>query len=166
MGQPTTDLPKLDNKKTKNAIEGVFEKYQIFKNTIFELREATITASYQDRPSGPTNVTSDSTADIAVFNVFAPEHRRQFCKNVEQAVNQLYPKYREIIELRYLGDDMPTDYAVYNFKMEHPVSKDTYAKLRRKAFQNLAYSFHAFGIINIQSLVDTKRANIRTSSYE
>ncbi|TQS01408.1 ArpU family phage packaging/lysis transcriptional regulator [Paenibacillus ottowii] len=166
MSQPTTDLPKLDNKKTKNAIVGVFEKYQIFKNTIIEQREATITASYQDRPSGPTNVTSDSTANVAIFNVFEPEHRRQFCENVELAVSYLYPKYREIIELKYLGDDMPTDYAVYNFKMDHPISKDTYAKLRRKAFQNLAYSFHAFGIINIQSLIDTKRANIRTSSFE
>ncbi|MGG1649683.1 ArpU family phage packaging/lysis transcriptional regulator [Paenibacillus sp. NRS-1780] len=153
MGQSTTGLPQLDRTKTKIVIKGVFERYQIFKSTIFEEREVSITASYQDRPSGPTNVTSDSTANTAIHNAFFPEYRRQFCREVELAVSQLKPKQREIIELRYLTDDPPKDYEVYDIKLKVPINKDTYAKLRREAFHTLAYSFSAFGIIDISTLI-------------
>ncbi|MGG0171364.1 hypothetical protein ABEY25_14780 [Paenibacillus dokdonensis] len=69
MTQMSFELPELDRKKTQTAVEAALEKYRIFKAITFEEREAGVTASATERFHGPTNVTSDQTADIAIYNV-------------------------------------------------------------------------------------------------
>ncbi|MEY9097021.1 ArpU family phage packaging/lysis transcriptional regulator [Paenibacillus sp. RC84] len=146
-------LPVLDHKKTQVAMDSVFEQYRLFKSTTFLRREVKTTASYSERFHGPTNVTSDSTADTAIYNVFQPEYQEQFCKAVEAAVNELGSRHREIIECRYLSKDKFTDSEVYNARLNPPISKDTYSKLRNEAFQALAYSFDTLDLIKIESLL-------------
>ncbi|WP_217563051.1 ArpU family phage packaging/lysis transcriptional regulator [Paenibacillus sp. GbtcB18] len=146
-------LPELDHKKTQVAMDSVFEQYRLFKSTTFQRREVKTTASYSERFHGPTNVTSDSTADTAIYNVFQPEYRERFCEAVDAAVGMLATRHQELIRCRYLSKDKFTDSEVYNTRLDPPVSRDTYSKLRNEAFQALAYSFDTLELIKIENLL-------------
>ncbi|MCY9765030.1 transcriptional regulator [Paenibacillus alvei] len=144
MDQLSFELPELDRKKTQTAVEDALEKYRIFKYVSFEEREASITASYSDMPRSNTNVTSDQTADIAIYNTDMQEARKTYCDRIERAVRRLPRMERFLIEERYMSDDAEyiTDYNVYCFKFQPPIGKDTYAKIRWKAFYKLALSLN------------------------
>ncbi|GKS13315.1 ArpU family transcriptional regulator [Paenibacillus chitinolyticus] len=132
------EMPELDRKKTKTAVEGALLKYRMYKTITFEERTATITSSYTEKFHGPTNVTSDQTASIAIYNVEEPERRRRYCERIEMAVSRLHPKERLLIEERYMKDDYVKDYAVYNHSFDPPISAVTYSSIRWKAFYKLA----------------------------
>lgn len=148
--QLSFELPELDRKKTQAAVEGALEKYRIFKYMSFDEREASITQSYDPRYHGATNTTSDQTAAIAIHNVDSQAARRAYCERIERAVKRLPRMERFLIEERYMADDSEyiTDLQVYNFRFQPPVSKDTYAKIRWKAFYKLALS------LNVQVIMD------------
>jgi len=145
-------LPELDRRKTQTAIESLFEKYRIYKTITFEAREASLTASYTERFHGPTNVTSDQTAQIAVYNVDVPAARRAYCETVESIVDRLGEREKLIIRERYMKQDDVFDYKVYNYILDPPVSKDTYTKIRRKAFYKLALAFADLGLLKLEEL--------------
>ncbi len=153
MTQMSFELPELDRKKTQAAVESALEKYRIFKTITFEEREASITASSTERFHGPTNVTSDQTADVAIYNVYEPQARQQYCEKVERAVNKLYPRERLLIQERYMKDETVTDLKFYNFIFNPPISKDLYAKIRWTAFYRLAFNLDYFKIIDIKKLL-------------
>lgn len=136
------ELPELDRKKTQEAVEAALEKYRIFKYLAFEDREASITAGYTERFHGPANVTSDQTADIAIYNVDVPAQRKAYCEKIERAVKRLHPKERLILEERYMKEDYNgeyvRDYQIYSFVFNPPISNMTYSKIRWKAFYRLA----------------------------
>ncbi|MED4124067.1 ArpU family phage packaging/lysis transcriptional regulator [Halalkalibacterium halodurans] len=138
------DLPELDQKKTKEAVEAALEKYRLFKYLTFEEREASITASPEERFHGPTNQTSDQTAQVAIYNADQQEYRRQYCERIERAVKRLPPLERFLIERRYMAEDAEhkTDLKVYSFEFQPPISYGTYAKHRWKAFYKLALSLN------------------------
>ncbi|GIP38585.1 hypothetical protein J31TS4_18650 [Paenibacillus sp. J31TS4] len=154
--QQSFELPELDRKKTQRAVEAALEKYRIFKTMPFEEKEATITAGYQERFHGPTNVTSDQTAEIAIYNTFIPAMRKEYCEKVERSVNKLYPRERLLITERYMKDELMTDLKMYSFVFNPPISKDTYAKIRWMAFYSLAFNFDYYRIVNITELVKTR----------
>lgn len=133
-------LPELDRKKTQRAVEAALEKYRIYKYLTFEEREASITASYEERFHGPTNQTSDQTANIAIHNVDAQAARKAYCERIERAVRQLPRMERFLIEKRYMAADAKyiTDYHVYCFEFQPPISATTYIKIRWHAFYSLA----------------------------
>ncbi|CAH1215135.1 hypothetical protein PAECIP111891_04213 [Paenibacillus allorhizoplanae] len=136
-------FPDLDGGETKKALMGVFEHYHLCKYMEFVEREATLTASYEDRPSGPTNVTSDQTSNIAIYNVDEKARRKAFCERVERAVRHLAPKERLLIEERYLkpydkNGEPIKDYQVYNFVFNPAIGKDQYTKIRKTALYKLA----------------------------
>ncbi|GIO67830.1 ArpU family phage packaging/lysis transcriptional regulator [Paenibacillus sp. JTLBN-2024] len=145
-------LPELDRRKTQTAIEALFEKYRIYKTITFEAREASITASYTERFHGPTNVTSDQTAQIAVYNVDVPAARRAYCETIESVVDRLGERERLIIRERYMKQDDVFDYKVYNYILDPPVSKDTYTKIRTRAFYKLALAFADLGLLKLDGL--------------
>lgn len=138
MEQMSFELPELDRKKTQDAVEAALEKYRLFKTITFEEREASITASYSERFHGPTNQTSDQTANIAIYNVDTQAARRAYCERIERAVRRLHPKERLLIEERYMKSAYVYDYVVYNQIFNPAISAGTYAKLRRNAFYQLA----------------------------
>lgn len=148
------DLPELDGKKTKAAIERVMSKYRNYKYIYFEEREASVTASYEDRPSGPTNVTSDQTASIAIFNVDARQSRVDYCQRVERAVNELPRKESHLIQKRYMGNNSEyiTDQQVFSFEFQPPIGKDTYTKIRRKAMYRLILKLDDLKIIKLSEI--------------
>jgi len=133
-------LPELDRKATQKSVEAALEKYRIYKYLTFEEREATITASYELREGGRTNVTSDQTASIATHNVDAVAARKAFINRIERAVNRLPRMERFLIEERYLSENAEyiTDYNVYTQVFQPPISEGTYIKRRWKAFYKLA----------------------------
>jgi ArpU family phage transcriptional regulator len=144
--QVAFDLPELDQKQTKIAVEEALERYRIFKYLDFEEREPSITAGYAERFHGPTNVTSDMTASIAIHNVDVPEMRKRHCEKVELAVRRLHPKERTLIQERYMKEDFEEgyirDFQIYNFKFNPPISAGTYKNIRWKAFYKLALALN------------------------
>jgi ArpU family phage transcriptional regulator len=131
-------LPELDRKRTQAAVEAALEKYRIFKTITFDEREAGTTAGYNERFHGPTNVTSDQTAQIATHNVDVPAQRQVYCERIERIVKRLHPKERLLIEARYMKESYLFDHAVYNHIFNPPISWGTYNKLRRNAFYQIA----------------------------
>jgi ArpU family phage transcriptional regulator len=138
------ELPELDRKATQAKVEEHLEKYRLFKYLTFEEREASLTASSEIRYHGPTNLTGDQTASIAIFNADEQERRKKFCERIERAVQRLPKMERFLIEERYLCDDSEytTDYNVYCFKFQPPISATTYSKIRWKAFYRLALNLN------------------------
>lgn len=145
-------LPELDRRKTQNAVEAIFEKYRIYKTITFEVRETSVTASYTERFHGPTNVTSDQTASVAIYNVDMPAARKQYCEMIESIVERLGDREQTLIRERYMKQDDVFDYKVYNHILEPPVSKDTYTKIRTRAFYKLALALADRGLLKLQEL--------------
>lgn len=139
MGQ-LSFLPEIDRKLTQAAVEDALEKYRMYKFLTYEEREASVTAGYNERFHGPTNVTSDQTADIAVHNVDKQAQRKWYCERVERVVRRMPRMERFLIEERYLTKehDYITDYHVYNHVFQPPISEGKYSKIRWKAFYKLA----------------------------
>ncbi len=145
-------LPELDRRKTQTAVEGLLEKYRIYKMITFEAREASVTASYTERFHGPTNVTSDQTAQIAAYNVDVPAARKAYCEMIESIVDRLSERERTVIRERYMKQDEVFDYKIYNYVLDPPVSKDTYTKIRTKAFYKMALAFADRGLLGLEEL--------------
>ncbi|OMD26137.1 transcriptional regulator [Paenibacillus odorifer] len=160
MTQITFELPELDRKLTQAAVEAALEKYRIYKAITFEDREANITASYEDRPSGPTNVTSDQTANIAIYNVDTPADRKAYCERIERAVTKLPRRERLLISERYLNTDCDFDYVVFNQIFDPPIGETTYYKLKWKAFYKIALA------LNIQVIKDGKKETENTANQQ
>ncbi|QCT04111.1 phage transcriptional regulator, ArpU family [Paenibacillus algicola] len=145
-------LPELDRRKTQQAIEALFEKYRIYKTITFEARETDLTALYGDRSQGPTNGTSEQTAQAENTNMDVPAARKQYCDTIDLMVERLSEREQRLIRERYLKQDDVYDYKVYNHMLEPPVSKDTYAKIRSRAFYKLALAFADRGMLHLEKL--------------
>ncbi|CAH1055945.1 ArpU family phage packaging/lysis transcriptional regulator [Paenibacillus pseudetheri] len=133
-------LPEIDRERTQAAVEAALYKYRENKFLTFEEREANVTGSYEDRPSGPTNITSDQTANIAIYNVDSQSYRKSFCERIERVVNRMPKMEGFLIKERYMTTehDYITDQKVYNFSFKPPISAPTYIKIRWRAFYKLA----------------------------
>lgn len=145
-------LPELDRRKTQSAVEAVFEKYRIYKTITFEVRETSVTAPYTERFHGPTNVTSEQTASVAIYHVDMSAARKQYCEIIESIVERLGDREKTLIRERYMKQDDVFDYKVYNHILEPPVSKDTYTKIRTRAFYKLALALADRGLMKLQEL--------------
>ncbi|WP_028547050.1 ArpU family phage packaging/lysis transcriptional regulator [Paenibacillus taiwanensis] len=143
------DLPEMDKEATRRNVEAVFEKYRMYKQIGYEVRETRLTSSYTARVHGETNRISDQTGDIAADNVDIPEKMRAYCERVEKAVSRLPEKERQLITDRYLKDDDVYDYQVYNFTFDPPLTEYSYYKLKWRAVSKLAIS------LNVQVFVVT-----------
>lgn len=137
-------LPEIDRKETQQAVENELEKYRLFKYLEFEEREASITASAEERFHGPTNQTSDQTGSIAIYNADQRKMRQAFINRVERAVARLPKLERFLIEERYMSTESEyiTDYNVYCHKFQPPISAVTYDKIRWKAFYRVALNLN------------------------
>ncbi|MNW54597.1 hypothetical protein D3C74_322050 [compost metagenome] len=133
-------LPDIDKKKTQVAVEEALKIYRIYKFLTFEEHEVNITTSYNERFHGPTNVTSDSTAQIAIYNADVQAQRKRYCDRIERIVRRMPRMERFLIEERYMTKehDYITDYNVYTQVFHPPVSEGTYSKVRWRAFYKLA----------------------------
>ncbi|WP_019908278.1 ArpU family phage packaging/lysis transcriptional regulator [Paenibacillus sp. HW567] len=148
-----SSLPDLDRRRTQVAIESLLEKYRIFKTVTFEAKEAGITYSYTERFHGPTNSITDQTAAIATHNVDVPAARRAYCATLDSVVDRLNKREQQLVQERYMRRDEIYDYTVYNHVFDPPVSKDTYVKIRSKAFYKMALALTDLGLLSLGSLM-------------
>lgn len=149
-------LPELDRRRTQVAIESMLEKYRIFKTVTFEAKEASTTYSYTERFHGPTNTVTDQTAAIASYNVDIPAARRAYCSAIDSVVERLDTREQQtLVRERYMRRDEMYDYTIYNHVFDPPVSKDTYVKIRSKAFYKMALALTDLGLLSLQTLVTT-----------
>ncbi|MBO0961457.1 transcriptional regulator [Neobacillus sp. MM2021_6] len=137
-------LPEIDRKATQHKVEQHLEQYRLFKYLAFEDREASITASTEERFHGPTNVTSDQTSNIAIYNVDQQKFRDNFIFRTERAVDRLPKMEKFLIQERYMSSESEylTDFHVYYHKFQPAVSEKTYSKIRWKAFYKLALNLN------------------------
>lgn len=138
------ELPELDRKETQKAVEDALSKYRLYKYLSFEEREASITANYDITGGGRGNKISDQTSSIAIYNIDQQEYRKKFCERMERAVNRLPRMERFLIEERYMTNESEyiTDYNVYSFKFNPPITAKTYSKIRWRAFYRLALNLN------------------------
>lgn len=149
------ELPALDRKATQKKVELALENYRIFKYIDFEEEEANITSTFDDVGGGRTNTISDQTGNVAMHNIDEREYRRQYCERIERAVKRLPKMERFLIEERYMSEEAEyiTDYNVYCFKFQPPVSEKTYSRIRWKAFYKMALNLN-LAILNKESHSD------------
>lgn len=57
-----------------------------------------VTGNSEIRYHGPTNVTSDQTGDIAIYNTDQQEYRKNYCERMERATKRLPKMERFVIE--------------------------------------------------------------------
>lgn len=138
------ELPELDRKATQKEVEAALEKYRIFKHLTFEEKETSITTTLDDVGGGKSNTISDSTGNTATHNIDQQTKRCKYCERIEKNVRRLPKMERFLIEERYMSDEAEyiTDYNVYCFKFQPPISAMTYAKIRWKAFYKLALNLN------------------------
>lgn len=148
----TFELPELDRKATQAAVESALERYRLFKYLTFEERESSVTASPDVRYHGPTNQTGDQTGSIAIYNADQQKLRKDYCERIERAVSRLPKMERFLIEERYMSEDAEylTDYKVYCFAFQPPISERTYVKIRWKAFYKLALNLNIAVLIGLE----------------
>lgn len=79
------------------------------------------------------------------------DEQQQIIQRIERAVNNLPNQERELISVRYmqLDSDYITDYEVYNYLLETPISPVTYALIRDRAVMKLALSLNIEGGVEI-----------------
>lgn len=148
-------LPELDRRLTQVTIENMLEKYRIFKTVTFEAKEAGITYSYTERFHGATNSVTDQTAAIATHNVDVPAARRAYCAMIDSVVERLTLREQQLVRERYLRREESYDYTIYNHVFDPPVSKDTYVKIRSKAFYKMALALADLQLLSLASLEKT-----------
>jgi len=73
--------------------------------------------------------------------------REEYARKVEAAVNALGGDEKNLVTQRYMIDFYRMDYQVYNFHFNPPISKDTYTKIRDRAFLKLFVVLSEQGLI-------------------
>ncbi|WP_083205112.1 ArpU family phage packaging/lysis transcriptional regulator [Bacillus sp. FJAT-27264] len=148
-----SSLPELDRRRTQITIESMLEKYRIFKTVTFEVKEAISTYCYTGHFHGPTNATTDQTTALATHNVDVPAARRAYCAAIDTVVERLDTREQQLVRERYMRRDEMYDYTIYNHVFDPPVSKDTYVKIRSKAFYKMALALTDLGLLSLDSLL-------------
>lgn len=75
-----------------------------------------------------------------------PEYKA-YVEVIESAVDSLSEPEKNLIRERYMVDFYRTDLRVYMVYLDPPISKDTYTKIRKRAFHKMFLSLRDQGII-------------------
>jgi phage transcriptional regulator, ArpU family len=126
---------EIDRETTRQRVEEYLETARIYRQIGFVRREMKVTASLEPRYHGPTNIVGKPAEEVAVWNADTEERMREITERVERAVGRLGKLEREIIQMRYLEDDV-YDYNVYS---ELHLSERKYYRLKSKAIYKLAF---------------------------
>lgn len=128
---------EIDREATRQAVEERLESARIYKQLGFVRRETKITASYEVKEGGSSNVISKSSENAAVFNVDTENRMKEQQEQVDRAVSRLGRTERRIIEARYMEDDEVFDYNVYN---DMHIGETKYYRMKSNAMYKLAFA--------------------------
>lgn len=152
-------LPELDRRKTQRAVEQIFDTYRIYRTITFEIKETKAT-DYTDKPAVPIR----SSGDKISGEMDEPAARKQYCDLIDSTVERLDERERLLLRERYMKSDDVFDYKVYNHIFDPPVSKDTYVKIRSRAFYKIALAFSDLGLLNLEDVLKTSGLSRKTGT--
>ncbi|TBX86167.1 ArpU family transcriptional regulator [Bacillus cereus] len=130
-------MPVIDEEKTKDAVEEVFEEYRRYLAMLPSDLLPKVTPSYSIVPPCVTNEFNSSTENIAIERIQFEEAREKFMTWVHIAVNRLPKKERKIIYMYYMEDHKGYDPDIMD---EVKLGRTTYYKVKGKALLRLAFS--------------------------
>ncbi|EJR67746.1 ArpU family phage packaging/lysis transcriptional regulator [Bacillus cereus] len=131
------NMPVVDTKKTKKAVEEVLESYREYLNTLPSNLMPKVTTMFLEVPPTFTNQFHSSTEDIAIERIELEQQRKEYMDWVHQAVNTLKPDERYIIFKSYMEEEIESD---LNIWLELGVGKTKYYKLKGSALLRLAFN--------------------------
>ncbi|MGM0853089.1 MAG: ArpU family phage packaging/lysis transcriptional regulator [Bacillota bacterium] len=138
MNEPVLMLPEIDRKKTKAAVESVFEKYRFYLLTIPEDMLPKVTTNYSLVPRS-SSIQFHSTTEQSVINKIELElERNKYIHWVLTGINRLSKVEREIVYKKYLYEEEVYDYEIYN---QIGISERKYYRLKARIFYKLAFIF-------------------------
>ncbi|MGC5327099.1 ArpU family phage packaging/lysis transcriptional regulator [Brevibacillus sp. SYSU BS000544] len=133
-------MPKINHIQTSKKVKEVLDLARSFIQMGFHPKiEVRVTAGYQLVPRSETNRFISSTESVAIKNVDIERMRTEHVRIVLEAVNSLAKKERELISIRWFGDDDLTDIEAY---IELDMTHATYYRVRSRAFYKLAHALH------------------------
>lgn len=129
--------PKIDEKKTKVALEKTLFKYRDYLVTLPADLMPTVTPAYSLVSPSNTNSFSSKTENVALERVQYEAARNTYMNQIHQAVATLKPEERQIIIKRYLLEDMYYDVDIWT---ELGFGKTNYYKKKWQAMLRLAFA--------------------------
>ncbi|MNF05317.1 hypothetical protein D3C80_2050160 [compost metagenome] len=73
-------------------------------------------------------------------------------------MERLAPREQQLVRERYMRRDEVYDYTIYNHVFDPPVSKDTYVKIRSKAFYKMALALADLELLSLGSVLKSGAA--------
>lgn len=136
MEQIDFDLPKIDIRQTKEAVE---EKLAEYRNLLLRTKDSELptinTQDYSFESTGKSNLFNSVVENMAIKNADYEIYRKRVINRMQLAVNRLNYWHRAIVIRRYMTDDSIYDYEVYN---NLGLSERTYRRKKSEALFKLA----------------------------
>lgn len=131
-------MPEINHAATMKRVKEALDLARDFVRMGFHPKgEAGTTYSYSLTPGSKTNQFVSSTERVAIKNVDIEKMRMDHVRQVLEAVDRLGKKERDLIQVRWFGDDDKTDIEAY---IELDMTHATYYRLRARAFCRLAFA--------------------------
>lgn len=130
-------IPRIDEKKTKLALEKALEKYREYLVTLPVDLMPTITPTYTLTPPSKTYTINSQTENIAIERAEFEKERSKYMKKIMDAVETLKPDERTIIVARYLKEEMSYDIDIWT---DLNIGKTKYYKLKWQAMLRMAFA--------------------------
>ncbi|MED4586654.1 ArpU family phage packaging/lysis transcriptional regulator [Brevibacillus choshinensis] len=133
-----TLLPEINRPETEKKVKEALDLARDFIRMGFHPGiEAATTPGYSIIPPTQTNAFHSSTESAAIKNVDVEMKRREYVDRILVAVRRLAKKERELIMVRWFGDDDLTDVEAY---VDLEMSHGTFYRIRARAFYKLAFA--------------------------
>lgn len=130
-------IPRIDEKKTKLALEKVLEKYRMYLITLPIDSMPTITPSYTIIPPSVTNKVGSQTESIAIERAEFEIERSKYMNTIIKALDALKPEERTIIVERFLKEEVSYDVDIWTYLN---IGKNRYYKLKWQAMLRMAFA--------------------------
>ncbi|CAM4399940.1 ArpU family transcriptional regulator [Bacillus manliponensis] len=131
------NMPVVDSKETKKAVEEVLENYRECLSTLPNDIMPKVTTSFSEVPPTFTNEFNSSTENVALERIELEQERDEYMNWVINGVNNLKPDERFIIFKGYMEEEPETD---LNIWLELGVGKTKFYKLKGSALLRLAFN--------------------------
>ena len=127
-------IQRVDEKRTRKAVEEQMEKYQMYLLTVPANDMPSITASYSLVPA-QSNQFNSKTENVAIERAELELERERYFKWIHEAVALLKYEERQIIVRHYLQQD--TDREIW---MDMSMGSTKYYKKKWEAILRLAFN--------------------------
>lgn len=133
-----SDMPIVDEKRTKKAVERAIQEYRTFLVTLPVYLMPKVTPSYSIVPPSNTNAFHSSTENAALDRIEYENERDHCLSAMHEAVNSLKELEKQIIIKKYLQHDQHGyDLEIWT---ELGLGKTKYYSIKGEAMLRLAFA--------------------------